>query len=97
MASNLIATCSKSTAGPSVFNTPELSYEIKQKVIFLFQEFFFTIVMDSVETKASSQLNVAKSTRITIGISWINRSLSGTKRKNDSSKMNYYFDLPGNE
>jgi hypothetical protein len=53
--------------------------------------------MDSVETKASSQLNVAKSTRITIGISWINRSLSGTKRKNDSSKMNYYFDLPGNE
>jgi hypothetical protein len=69
IASILIATCSRSTVGPSVFNTPELSYKIKlkKKIIFLI-EIIFTIVIDNVETKASSQLDVAKSTRMTIGI-----------------------------
>jgi len=67
MASNLIATCSKSTAGPSVFNTPELSYGKKKEIIFFYRN-LFTIVIDNVDTKASSQLDVAKSTRMTIGI-----------------------------
>jgi hypothetical protein len=56
--------------GSSLFNTPELSYKTnKQKrVQFSLEKFSFTIVIDSVETKASSQLDVAKSIRMTTGI-----------------------------
>jgi hypothetical protein len=70
MTSNLIAICSKSVCSSSVFfNTPELSYKKnkKKKMNFSLSN-SFTIVIDNVEIKVSSQLNVAKSIRKTRGI-----------------------------